>query len=234
MIGAQQGARGGANDQPVAVFGHGARDMPVASMRIRAMHEPPGGDPIPSDPYEVLHLHPKAHHLIVMRAFRVLAAMYHPDNKQTGDREQFEQIMSAYRLLSDPVRRAAHDRSQGRDTSAADGIEAAEESHRQSQAPDERRLRMLLLTTLYNARRNSLSKPGLSLRVLADVTDSDLDAVQFSLWYLRGKKLIEIGENDAMMITVAGVDYVEEHSGLGSEALLALPDGQGTRGCSDV
>ena len=187
-------------------------------MDERASHEP-------HDPYEVLQLHPKAHPLIVMRAFRVLAAMYHPDNKQTGDRETFENIVAAYRLLSDPVRRAAYDRGQGREDSAATAgdVEGAEERRG---APDEQRLRLLILTTLYNARRSSLSTPGLPLRVLVDMTDAQLEDVQFSLWYLRGKKLVEVGEHDAMAITVAGVDYVESHARRITDEFTPISDGE--------
>jgi curved DNA-binding protein CbpA len=177
------------------------------------------------DPYEVLQLHHKAHPLIVMRAFRVLAAMYHPDNKQTGDRETFEKIVAAYRLLSDPVRRAAYDRGQGRDDSAANagGVDGADERRG---APDEQRLRLLILTTLYNTRRSSLSTPGLPLRVLVDMTDAQLEDVQFSLWYLRGKKLVEVGEHDAMAITVAGVDYVESHARRITDEFTPIADGE--------
>jgi curved DNA-binding protein CbpA len=176
------------------------------------------------DPYEVLQLHPKAHPLIVMRAFRVLAAMYHPDNKQTGDRQTFENIVSAYRLLSDPVRRAAYDRGQGRADNAV-GTDGLDEREDRRTAPDEQRLRLLILTTLYNARRSSLSTPGLPLRVLVDMTDAHLDDVQFSLWYLRGKKFVEVGEHDAMAITVAGVDYVESNARRITDEFLPISDG---------
>jgi curved DNA-binding protein CbpA len=178
------------------------------------------------DPYEALELHPKAHPLIVMRAFRVLAAMYHPDNKQTGDRPAFERILSAYRLLSDPVRRAVYDRSQGRSASVAGGTLATVE-HDRGPAPDERRLRLLILTTLYGVRRNSVTGSGLALRVLVDMTDAEFDDVRFSLWYLRGKKLIETDHDDAVAITVAGVDYVEANAGNTAPDLLCLPDGHG-------
>jgi curved DNA-binding protein CbpA len=178
-----------------------------------------------TDPYEVLQLHPTAHPLLVMRAFRVLAAMYHPDNKQTGDRDAFERISAAYQVLSDPVRRASHDRAQGRAVNGARGRATVDDEGRGT-APDERRLRLIILTTLYSTRRNSLASPGLSLRVLADMTDSDLSDVQFSLWYLRGKKFIEIGENDLMAITVAGVDYVEGHMRGMADEVLALPEGR--------
>jgi curved DNA-binding protein len=194
-------------------------------------------DPIQdADPFEVLQVHRKANPLVVMKAFRVLAAMYHPDNRQTGDRVQFERVVEAYRLLSDPNQRAVYDRmDDGQPGAAAGGQEriVAPERRRRT-GTDERRLRMLILSTLYNTRRSSLSRPGLSLRVLAELTDSELDETQFSLWYLRGKKFIEIGDNDEVAITVTGVDYVEEHGGE-SEELLSLPEARGLlKEASDV
>ena len=184
-------------------------------------------DTVTADPYEVLQLHQNAHPLVVMRTFRVLAAMYHPDNKQTGDRIKFEQVVNAYRMLSDPVRRAQYDRAESAPVAAAsDGRGPAPAPSRRQSTSDERRLRLLILTTLYNSRRSSLAQPGLSLRVLSDMTDSSLDEVQFSLWYLRGKKFIEIGEDDAVAITVMGVDFVEDNAEMMDE-MLSLPEARG-------
>jgi len=59
--------------------------------------------------------------------------------------------------------------------------------------------------------------------VLAQMTDSSLDEVRFSLWYLRGKKLIEIDHDDCVAITVAGVDVVEEDAA-STGGLPSLPE----------
>ena len=59
------------------------------------------------DLYEVLQLSPRVHPLMITKAFRLLAALYHPDNKHTGNDEIFKQLGQAYRILSDPVQRAA-------------------------------------------------------------------------------------------------------------------------------
>ena len=176
-----------------------------------------------ADAYETLQLSPNAHPAMVTRAFRVLAAMYHPDNDHTGDRTRFESVVEAYRLLSDPVRRAVYDRERlssplsGTDRSTRTGETAG------AQPASERRLRLMILTTLYNTRRTSLGKPGLSMWVLAELTDATLDAIQFSVWYLRGKKLIESDGDDGVAITVSGVDYVETNEQLMSD-LLSLPE----------
>lgn len=174
-----------------------------------------------ADAYETLQLSPKANPVMVTRAFRVLAAMYHPDNEHTGDRAAFESVVEAYHLLADPVRRAAYDRERIAPPQAEVSVGAPERGRRR---PDsERRLRNLILTTLYHTRRNSLGKPGLSLWVLTELTDSSLDDVQFSVWYLRGKKFLETDGDDGVAISVTGVDHVEANESLLTD-LLSLPE----------
>jgi DnaJ-class molecular chaperone len=55
--------------------------------------------------YEILQVSSKAEQLVINKAYRLLAAYYHPDNKQTGNEEKFKQVLKAYEVLSDPARR---------------------------------------------------------------------------------------------------------------------------------
>ena len=82
---------------------------------------------------------------------------------------------------------------------------------------DERELRRQLLQALYNVRRTQPHRPSLPLRVIPDLFGCSIDEAQFTLWYLRGKKFIEMTD-DGMVITVAGVDHVE-----GNEFSLKRP-----------
>ena len=61
------------------------------------------------DYYEVLQISPNAQPETIQRVYRLLAQLYHPDNKETGDQALFEQVLQAYRVLSDPEKRAAYD-----------------------------------------------------------------------------------------------------------------------------
>ena len=63
------------------------------------------------DYYAVLQLDPNAEQLVVTKVYRLLAAYYHPDNKQTGDEEKFKQVLEAYEVLSDPAKRSRYDQS---------------------------------------------------------------------------------------------------------------------------
>ncbi len=169
--------------------------------------------PTPSTPnyYEVLQVSRAAQPLIITKAYRLLAAFYHPDNKETGDREAFHNVVTAYRVLCDPVRRAAYDRDTFGTSSpppSNGGPPERELSERRTE--DERDLRRQLLQALYNVRRTEPHRPSLPLMVIPDLFGCSIDETQFTLWYLRGKKFIEMTD-DGMAITVAGVDYVESH-----------------------
>ncbi|RAX47109.1 hypothetical protein DQ354_02605 [Arthrobacter sp. AQ5-06] len=74
------------------------------------------------DPYEVLHLGPTATAGDVTRAYRALIRTHHPDTTRPeavpAEREsraqELHDIMAAYAVLGDPVKRAAHDRQRQR------------------------------------------------------------------------------------------------------------------------
>lgn len=53
------------------------------------------------DYYEVLQISPKADNETIHRVFRMQAARYHPDNKQTGNAERFRMLTRIYETLVD-------------------------------------------------------------------------------------------------------------------------------------
>jgi hypothetical protein len=61
------------------------------------------------DCYEVMQLSPNADSETISRVYRLLASRYHPDNIETGNSELFIRLSEAYRILSDPDRRASYD-----------------------------------------------------------------------------------------------------------------------------
>jgi len=61
------------------------------------------------DYYEVLGVSKTATDEEIKRAFRKLAKLYHPDNKQTGDEAKFKEVGEAYAILSDPAKRRQYD-----------------------------------------------------------------------------------------------------------------------------
>lgn len=168
-------------------------------------------DPMPTDLpdyYETLQVSNRAHPMMITRAFRLLVAFYHPDNKDTGNQEIFREVLQAYRVLSDPVRRAAYDREKFamRDSAAGDPPTAGGLDY---QPADERELRRLILEALYHVRRTQPYKPMLPIVAVAELFGRSMEEMQFSLWYLRGKKWVEMPDGSEIAITIAGVDEVE-------------------------
>ncbi len=187
------------------------------------------------DLYEVLQVSQRAHPLIITKAFRLLAALYHPDNKQTGDAEAFKEAAEAYRVLSDPLRRAAYDRenfgSVRPSLGSVAGVRSDPVPSPMRRDKDERELRHLILRALYDVRRGRPYKPSLSLMVLSELFGCSIEDLQFTLWYLRGKRFIDMTDDSDIVITVAGVDHLEA-KGLaengtgaeqGSEEFTSLP-----------
>lgn len=65
---------------------------------------------VPGDPYDVLGIPTTASESDIRLAFRRKAAAYHPDRNPSPDAAAlFRDAQSAWELLSDPVRRQAHD-----------------------------------------------------------------------------------------------------------------------------
>ncbi len=168
------------------------------------------------DLYEVLQVSPQAHPLIITKAFRLLAALYHPDNTQTGDQEAFKQLAQAYRILSDPVRRAAYDRERlgtlgPRIANPMDGGESLHTAEFRDW--DEQELRSQILCALYDVRRSRPYQPSLSLMVLSELLGCSIESLQYTLWYLRGKRYIDTTNDSDLVITVEGVDALEANGG---------------------
>jgi len=61
------------------------------------------------DLYEVMQVNQKADPDTIHRVYRLMAQRFHPDNKDTGDEEEFKRITRAYEILGDPARRASYD-----------------------------------------------------------------------------------------------------------------------------
>ena len=181
-----------------------------------------------ADHYEVLQVSRNAHPLIIAKAYRLLAAFYHPDKRDTGDKDVFIRVAEAYRVLSDPVRRATYDhRTFGIARTNGDELHDGTSSVRMTPprvVENESQLRQGVLQVLYTTRRNRPHNPGLSLMTLAELLGCPIDLMQFTLWYLRGKKLIENVDDGDIAITVAGVDHVEANQAdsAGPDGMLAM------------
>ena len=59
--------------------------------------------------YAILNIAMDAPDAVVRAAYRVLTAQYHPDRRGLDGALRMQQVNEAYRVLSDPQRRADHD-----------------------------------------------------------------------------------------------------------------------------
>ena len=156
--------------------------------------------------YEVLQVSPNADLDTIQRVYRLLAQRYHPDNAESGNEEAFRLVLSAFRVLIDPEKRAAYDakhKSQRSlrwriftQTSEAMGVD------------EEKRTRVGILSALYAMRRTQPTKGGMLVRELESLLGCPSEHLEFSFWYLQGKGLVERTDGGRYTITPAGVDLL--------------------------
>jgi molecular chaperone DnaJ len=195
--------------------------------------------------YELLQISPNAEQLVITKIYRLLAAYYHPDNKQTGDEEKFKSVLKAYEVLSDPAKRSRYNMELGQgainnaqprpEAPAPGGTNRSREEIKAKfggedagdEGLSERELRKLMLMVLYDVRRNSPGNPQVSMLVLAELLGCPIENLEFSNWYLKEKGYIRISESADFSITIAGVDYVESElvKQQTGKQVLSLPEG---------
>ena len=159
--------------------------------------------------YELLQISPNAEWETIQRVFRMLAARYHPDNAQTGDKDKFVLLNQAHAVLANPEARAKYDAElQGHMTEPLSVFTGREFI----QGIDgETNRRMGILCLLYNRRRNTPEHAGMSLLQLESLMSMPREHLMFTIWYLREKEWIRQVENSDLVITSLGVDHVESN-----------------------
>ncbi|MEJ5357989.1 MAG: J domain-containing protein [Desulfobacterales bacterium] len=173
------------------------------------------------DFYEDLQVSPRADQETIERVYRLLAKRYHPDNGCTGCVELFDRVTKAYRVLTDPEKRAAYD-------ARYEGIRARRWRLAAAAAPGpdgarDRQIRHALLSLLYIERRNDPEKGSIGLWQMGQLLDLPEKAIEFHAWYLKEKGLIERTDAGGFAITASGVDAIEEAGGAEGRS-LRLPE----------
>jgi hypothetical protein len=80
----------------------------------------------------------------------------------------------------------------------------------------ERGLRNTVLEVLYTKRRLEPHEPGIFLMDLEKLTGRPREHLEFTVWYLVQKKLIQRADNSILVITADGVEYLESSGADGS------------------
>lgn len=160
------------------------------------------------DYYELLQISVTAEPETVQRVYRMLAQRYHPDNQQTGDQRRFRELVEAYEVLADPVRRAQYDviYNEQRKTRFRP-VSAPERANNPIEV--EQTVRLTVLEVLYQRRRAEPGKSGIFILDLEQLTGQAREHLEFTIWYLTKKNFVAREDNSKLSITVDGVDYLE-------------------------
>ena len=156
------------------------------------------------DYYEILEISPNANAGTVDRMFRYLAQRYHPDNKDTGDRHRFDEVVEAYNTLKDPVSRAQYDIQHN--SHSAVRWKIVEEASDGEGVDRDLEIQNKLLSLLYVKRRQSIGDPGIGPLELERLLGCPAEHLEFHIWYMKEKGWVAKTESGMLAITVEGID----------------------------
>ena len=160
------------------------------------------------DYYEILQVSDSAEPETINRVYRIFAQRYHPDNRETGNEAKFREITEAYQVLSNPEKRARYDAThQQRRRDRWRVVAAGAESENNFEL--EQVVRLTVLEALYTKRRLEPQNPGIYLRELERMIGRPREHLEFTIWYLVQKKLINT-DDARMYLTADGAEYLED------------------------
>lgn len=179
------------------------------------------------DYYEMLQISTNAEPETVHRVYRLLAQRFHPDNRETGDESKFRSLSEAYQVISDPEQRARYDvahqqQRQERWRLVSTGAELENDFDR------ERIIRITVLEVLCTRRRFEPNQPGVFILDLEDLTGTPREHLEFTVWFLVQKKLVQRTDNSMLAITAEGVEHLEENHQANHKKRLAAQNEQAT------
>lgn len=160
------------------------------------------------DLYEVLQVSDTAEPETISRVYRIFAQRYHPDNQETGNEARFREITEAYHVLSNPEKRAQYDAKSQKQRKDRWRV-VAEGPASENNFELEQAVRLTVLECLYTKRRVEPATPGIYLRELERMIGRPREHLEFTLWFLNQKKLINT-DDSRMYLTAEGAEYLEE------------------------
>jgi curved DNA-binding protein CbpA len=164
------------------------------------------------DYYEILQLSPNADTDTISRVYRILVKRYHPDNRETGNERKFNDVVQAYRVLSDPEKRAAYDVKY--DENRASILKIFDEASASDSFEGDERIFSGVLSLLYIARRRDPERGAMGVIQLERLLGCPAEHLEFHIWYLTEKKWIARQNNGQFAITVSGIDRMIEENAL--------------------
>jgi len=134
---------------------------------------------------------------------------FHPDNQTTGNQERFRIILEAYNVLSDPEKRARYDiahEQQRKDRWRLVATGAQIENDFEM----EQVVRLAVLEALYTKRRIEQNQATIPLRDLEKLIGRPREHLEFTIWFLVQKKLVQCDDSSRLILTVEGAEYLEQ------------------------
>lgn len=139
-------------------------------------------------------------------AYAKLIEKYGGDNGE-ADPAKLEVINGAYETLSDPELRKEFDKVKGvtgdRGKPMFMGVGFFDTL---SQSVG---LRGAILSILYDRRRTKPFTPALSMRHLENMLQTEIEPLNFALWYLKQRGFISPDDKSSLQITANGMDFLE-------------------------
>ena len=182
------------------------------------------------DHYENLQISSSADNETIERVYRLLAKKYHTDNFETGNIEKFETITRSYKILSNPITRAAYDAKY--EQSKNHHWKMIARAFKSKGFDSDQHIRRTILSILYTKRREDPSNAGVGVVQLENLMEWPGETLDFHIWYLKEKQLIVRTETGGFEITADGVDNIEQE-GLILRNDRLLPDHGGLSGEND-
>lgn len=177
------------------------------------------------DHYEVLQVSQGADAETVERVYRLLAKRYHPDNTSSGDEARFCAVREAFEVLSDPERRARFDVRYDDQTGARWRIFSQEEALNDHQR--DQRIFHGVLSLLYAARRRDPQTGGLGAMHLEETLGVPREHLEFPMWYLKQRGLVETLPSGMFAITIDGIEWLgHDDQAIPDNRLLAKSTGE--------
>jgi len=175
------------------------------------------------DYYDILQISPNAEQETIDKVYRFLAKKYHPDNGSgEGNADKFRAIIEAYRVLSDPEKRAAYDAKYQGKSLLRDSNYDMDSDY--DAAKNDRRLQQGILLHLYWARRRDPLHAGVGSFELERLLGAQEKNLEFHIWYLKEKGWIARIDTGEYVITANGVDAVVQRD-LSIDKDRLLPQG---------
>jgi curved DNA-binding protein CbpA len=161
------------------------------------------------DHYVILDIDSNASNEVIQKAYSTLASKYNPRGGTVPDQAKFEAISLAYEVLIDPFTRTTFDslrpNASQNTTPQFSGLPFF------SAGEGETTRRRAVLCILYDRARQKPINPGLSMRHLEMMLTLTTEELQFAVWYLKARGLAASDDKSLVLITVAGMDYLDQN-----------------------